>query len=328
MDHSPYQLATLAYLEDCRRRGLRPATIRYYDMVLRRFETTSGITELAQLTVPLARTFQDKSSSLAIGSMRGFLRALKTFARWVAAEELLDHDPLERLRLPRSDRRVIVAPTDSEILAVLRASGPVLRVVVALLVGAGLRISDACSLDLEDVRPGELIVARTKNRAGRVVPLDPVLARILELNIRRDERADPMALFVSRTGRRLSPDAVRHALTDNRMRAGVEVTINPHVIRHWHARDLASHETHERLMAARMGWQNHELIARYAPVAAAELVRDVERYSPLSRLRDAGALNGLFPSSVLRVGPAHRSKNVKALPPLVRDSAALVGRQS
>lgn len=81
-------------------------------------------------------------------------------------------------------------------------------------------------------------------------------------------------------------------------------------------------------MAARMGWQNHELIARYAPVAAAELVRDVERYSPLVRLRDAGSLNGLFPSSVLREAPAQPSKNVRARPLLDRDSAPLVGRQS
>lgn len=328
MDPSNYQQAVLAYLQDCQRRGLRPATIRYYGMVLRRFQAATGITEVACLTVPLARAFQDKSANLAIGSMRGFLRALKTFARWAAAEELLDHDPLDRLRLPRSDRRVIVAPTDSEILAVLRASAPLLRIVVALLVGAGLRISDACSLDLADVRPAELIVARTKNRAGRVVPLDPVLERVLALQIPRDDHADSLALFVSRTGRRLSPDAVRHGLSDARRRAGVDVTISPHVIRHWHARDLAAHDTHERLMAARMGWQNHELIARYAPVAAAELVRDVERYTPLIRLRDAGSLNGLFPSSVLREGPPQRSKNVSARPLLDRDSAPLVGRQS
>jgi hypothetical protein len=34
MDRSDYDAALAAYLADCIRRGLRPATIRYYRMVL------------------------------------------------------------------------------------------------------------------------------------------------------------------------------------------------------------------------------------------------------------------------------------------------------
>ncbi len=66
MDPSNYQLTTVAYLEDCRRRGLRPATIRYYDMVLRRFATATETAELSGLTIKAARDFQDHSPTLAI----------------------------------------------------------------------------------------------------------------------------------------------------------------------------------------------------------------------------------------------------------------------
>ena len=328
MDGSTYHQATLDYIEDCRRRGLRPATIRYYEMVLRRFGRVTEITELRDLTVRLVRDFQDNSTTLAAGSVRGFLRALKTFSRWVADEGLLEDDRLSRLRLPRSDRRVIVAPTEGELLAVMRASAPLLRLVLALIIGTGLRISDVCGLEQVDFRPGELIVGRTKNRAGRVVPLDPVQARLLELSAGLDPRNGSHALFTSRGGRALSPDAVRHALTDARTRARVELKVTPHIVRHWHARDLAAHDTHERFIAARMGWQDHELLARYAPVAAAEVVRDTARYAPLVRLRDEGALDGLFPGSVLRGDAAQRSKNVKARPSLVWDRRSGVIRQS
>jgi hypothetical protein len=79
-------------------------------------------------------------------------------------------------------------------------------------------------------------------------------------------------------------------------------------MRHWHARDLAAHGTSDRMLTARMGWSSTDLLGRYAPVTQAELVRDVERYSPLVRLRDEGLLDGLFPSRVLTGRPPQRSK--------------------
>ena len=92
---------------------------------------------------------------------------------------MLAVDPLARLRLPRVDQDVVTAPTDRELLALLWAASPLLRTVLAVLLGTGVRIGDLTALEVDDVRPGELIVARTKNRAGRLVPLDPVLQALL-----------------------------------------------------------------------------------------------------------------------------------------------------
>jgi integrase/recombinase XerD len=297
-----------AYLADCQRRSLRPATLRYYGMVLACFAKTTGIEAVDEFTLARVRSFQDASARLSAGSLRGFIRALKTFGTWMADEGLLETDPLLRLRLPRADRRVISVPTDTDLGALLRASGPLLRTVVLLLAGAGLRIADLTALELDDLRCHELVVARTKNRVGRLVPLDPILAGILVLYVDTARADVGDSLFVSRTGRPLSADAVRHALTDTRTRAQCGVPVSPHVLRHWHARDLAASNVSERMLAARMGWSDHALVARYAPVGHAELVRDVARYAPAVRLRDAGILDGLFPSAVLRDGVAQRSK--------------------
>lgn len=328
MEPSPFELATLEYLRDCARRGLRPATIRYYRMVLTRFGSVTGISEPAGLTIEAARAFQDQQPQLAIGSIQGFFRALRTFSAWATDEGLLVNDPLRRLRLPRADRRVLAVPTEDELRNLLLESGPLLRVTLALIVGTGVRISDACGLDVGDVRPGELLVAHSKNRSGRIVPVDPTTAGILSLYATDVRRTHERAFFVSRRARRLTPGAVRLALTDARRRAGIELPIGPHVLRHWHARDLASHGTGERLLAARMGWRTQPLVARYAPVTVAELASDVARYSPLARLRDEGLLDGCFPPAVLWVTFAQLSKKVSARSWPAIGSGARVARHS
>jgi integrase/recombinase XerD len=305
-----YASAVAAYLADCRRRGLRPATLRYYEMVLGRFGTVSAIGPLEHLTPSKVAAFQDASAQLSAGSMRGFVRALKTFAKWAHEQDLIGSDPIAKVRLPRADRRVIPTPSDQELRALLAAANPRLRIVIATLLGTGMRVSEICSLELADVRPEELRIATGKNRSGRLVPLDPVLERAIALYVRDLREAEMAALFVTRTGRPLTPDAVRHALAVARRAAGLSIAMGPHVLRHWHARDLAAQGTSDRVLAARMGWSSSGLLARYAPVSQAELAGDARRYSPLLRLRDDRVLDGLLPPSVLWGGAAHRSKYV------------------
>jgi len=309
MTLSNYDKAVAAYLRDGQRRGLRPATIRYYQMALERVGAERGLVEPADLTLARVRGFQDQPGHLGPSSIHGYLCALKTFARWMVDEELITVDPLARLRLPRVDQGVVTAPTDRELLELLRASGPLLRTVLAVLLGTGMRISDLAALMIDDLRPGELIVARAKNRAGRLVPLDPVLEALLCRHVADHAPVGGRALFVTRTGRPLTPDATRLALADARHRAGLDVRVSPHIVRHWHARDLAANGTQERLLAARMGWRTHALISRYAPVANREVVADVTRYAPLVRLRDEGDLDGLLPRAVLRAGVSNSAKN-------------------
>jgi site-specific recombinase XerD len=310
VDECPYLVGAIAYFADCKRRGLRPATMRYYRMVLGRLHSVAEVHELETLTVERVRTFQDRSASLSPGSMRGFLRALKTFSSWLETENLIPTDGLARLQLPRADRRVTVLPTDAELVTLLRYCSPTLRIIVVFLAATGVRISDATLINVDDVRPSVLVLSTTKNRGGRVIPIDGALDAILELQVNELRRGREGPLFVSRNGRRLSADSVRRAMgrTLQDVRLGVRIT--PHVLRHWHASDLAVHGTSERMITARMGWAMSDLLGRYAPVTQAEIERDVDRYSPLVRLRDQGMLDGLFPRRALDGRALQRSKKV------------------
>lgn len=309
--------AVVSYLADCRRRGLRPATIHYYQTALARFAAGGRCPTLGDFTRDQVRGFQDTSPTLSAGSMRGYLRALRTFSTWLFTEDLLAVNPLAKLALPLVDRHLIEVPSDAEILSLLDAASPRLRVVIALLAGTGLRISDVCGLDVPDLKVDRLHVRTTKNRGGRVVPLDNVLTTALQIyldDLRTTPRlVDVDALFLSRTARRLTAGCARLALTAAARRAHLSENLSPHVLRHWFARDIAAHGTTDRLVSARMGWTSASLMARYAPVSNDELTADTERYSPLQRLAEGGGLNRRLPSRIRaprRV--ASRSNNVTA----------------
>ena len=129
--------------------------------------------------------------------MRGLV-ALKTFSRWPADEDVLTADPLARLRPPRVDEGVVTAPHRRRIAGTAVGRRLASADGLALLLGTELRFSDLADVAVDDVRPGGLVVAQTKNRAGRLVPLDPMLEALLARHVTERRSAGYEALFVTR----------------------------------------------------------------------------------------------------------------------------------
>ena len=132
---SNYATTVDDYLLDCRRRGLRPATIRYYDQVLDRIPLPPAPISPSRASARSRRSASARDPSAIAGRLT---------LRWLVDEDVLTADPLARLRLPRVDQGVVTAPTDREMLALLWASGPLLRTVLAVLLGTGGL--DACAV--------------------------------------------------------------------------------------------------------------------------------------------------------------------------------------
>ncbi|MFJ5136779.1 tyrosine-type recombinase/integrase [Streptomyces sp. NPDC088707] len=118
--------------------------------------------------------------------------------------------------------------------------GPGDKAMLALAVWTGLRVSELTSLDCDDVTlgDGESVRCEGKGRKHRAVPLDRSIQDLLRawLGERSGKRGDP--LFCTRTGRRLTRDAVAQRLAIH-VRAAAEACptlldkrVHPHVLRH------------------------------------------------------------------------------------------------
>jgi site-specific recombinase XerD len=110
----------------------------------------------------------------------------------------------------------------------------------------GLRISELIGLNCADITtgPGGHVRCQGKGRKERAVPLTRETDAIIRvwLRERRGQPGDPA--FPTRTGRRLSRDAIEHRLTNHTATATtlcpslVGKTISPHVLRHTAAMTL------------------------------------------------------------------------------------------
>jgi site-specific recombinase XerD len=116
----------------------------------------------------------------------------------------------------------------------------VTRAMIALAVQTGLRVSELTGLNCADITLGDGAAVRCegKGRKQRAVPLDSPVQQLLRawLDERSGGSCDP--LFCTRTGRRLSRDAVAQRLSTH-VKAAAKTypsllgkAVHPHVLRH------------------------------------------------------------------------------------------------
>jgi site-specific recombinase XerD len=210
---------------------------------------------------------------LAYLGTRGFARrtiarkaaAVRGYLRYLRRHGVLEIDPGRTLRSPKGEARLPRVPRRSEAAELLDGAVAQLADLVAelgddvdpaavalarrdvavleVLYGAGLRVSECCSLQLPDCDLGRsLLTVVGKGSKSRRVPMgDPAQAALVAwIELGRPALATPdsppQSVFLSRRGGQLSTrDAHRivaaHPLADGR-------TVHPHALRHAYATHL------------------------------------------------------------------------------------------
>jgi integrase/recombinase XerC len=115
------------------------------------------------------------------------------------------------------------------------------RALFELAYSSGLRLSELAGLDAEgvDLATGEVRVWG-KGAKERIVPVGAAALQAVRawLPVRAGvANADPKALFVGRSGKRITPRAIERRLADWALRQGLSRHVHPHMLRH----SFASH---------------------------------------------------------------------------------------
>jgi integrase len=148
---------------------------------------------------------------------RGRLLVVRRFAKAMQAEDQRHEvPPADVFGRPTRNRRMPHIYTPEEIQRLLNAARqltpegshrPTTYVALfSLLVSTGLRISEALSLQIEDLTSDGLLIQHTKFRKTRLVPLHPTARQGLDryLTCRKRVGGDDRSLFISMWGTRLS----------------------------------------------------------------------------------------------------------------------------
>lgn len=174
--------------------------------------------------------------------------AVRGFHRFLAREGLVDADVGADLGAPSGARSLPKALSVEEVATLLQApvgDGPLPlrdRAMLELLYGAGLRISELTSADVDDLeRAEQLIRVRGKGDKDRIVPYGEMAATALDRWLVAGRPVIPAkapALFVNARGGRLTRQGVWKLLRQHAERAGLRAEVSPHTLRHSFATHL------------------------------------------------------------------------------------------
>jgi integrase/recombinase XerC len=249
------------------------------------------------------------------GTIGRKLSSLRTFFRLLVRRRLIESSPVGALRAPKRARRLpaflgkeeagrlLDSPSDPSVEATMATRDQAL---FEVLYGAGVRISEACNLDLADVsddgagdgKSGLLTIRQGKGRKDRIVPLGskawkaiadylPKRAGLL-VNAqpggksgRRHDRAaaSAEALFISRRGLRLDPREARRRLRRREILNGVRA-VSPHALRHSFATHLLGEGADLRSIQEMLGHASLRTTQRYAQVDIDHLMAVYDKAHP------------------------------------------------
>jgi len=272
-------------------RGYTRETLVAYERDLRQFlqhlsvrlKRPACLGDLARLDARTVRGFlaERRSQGAVSRSLARTLSALRTFFRWLEANQRVKNRAMQQIALPKVPR-VLPKPLTVESAAdVVDHDGPVCELdwiaardcaVLLLLYGSGLRISEALSLTpaTAPTKGRDVIVIRGKGGKERMVPVLPVTSRAVERYVRLCPypigAGDP--LFVGAKGGALSPRLIQLAMQRRREELGLADTATPHALRH-------SFATH--LLAAGADLRQIQELLGHASLSTTQVYTEVDR---------------------------------------------------
>ncbi len=232
-------------------RRLSLLTVKHYQRDLKRltdFCDEQGIDRWPKITANHIRQLiaAQHRAGLSGRTIARLLSAIRTFFQYLIREQVAGHNPATGISAPKSPHRLPRTLDTDQVARLLEINddtplGVRDRALLELFYSSGLRLSELVSLNLHDVDLADATVRVTgKGAKTRIIPVGRYALDALGrwVGIRAGlAGVDEPAMFVGRTGRRLTNRAVQARVKFWAQRQGVDFKVHPHMLRH----SFASH---------------------------------------------------------------------------------------
>jgi len=222
----------------------------------------------------------ERRPPLATSSIARVLSAVRGLHRFLADEGVVDADVSRELRPPKLPMRLPKAIPVEDVASLIAAAGGEevheLRdaALLELLYATGARVSEAVSLNVDDLVDDEVVRLFGKGGKQRVVPLGSYARRAVDAYLVRARPtlsvrgpATP-ALFLGLRGRRMSRQAAWDVIHRAAERAGLGASVSPHTLRHSFATHLLEGGADVRVVQELLGHSSVATTQIYTLVTA------------------------------------------------------------
>ena len=276
----------LTYLST--QRKFSPRTVLTYKKSLEKFaEQLDTEAPLDALNERIIKSFVwdlKMKQKLAPTSICEHLAALKSFGKYLVRSKILETNPAENVPMPKRPKRLVAVlgqkdlstekfpELDNPTLPDVRA-----RLLLELIYGSGLRISECQGLHWDQIRESERLVRVIgKGSKERIVPITESMLNYLSLfkTFLTESGRIPLPtspVFLGEDGKPYSIRTLRNDIHDLLRKIGWEGKASPHVLRHSFATHLLENGAEIMSVKEMLGHSNISTTQIYTHVNAERL---------------------------------------------------------
>lgn len=235
-----------------------------------------------------------RAQGLSSRSLSRHVSTLRGFFGYLYKEKVLSDDPARLLRSPKTPKALPEVLTKKEVAAILQRPvrgtklGARDRTMLELLYASGLRVSELIALrplDFDD----QVGLLRIFGKGGkeRLVPVHYQAQQVLHEYLttwRKDFSPKEDRIFLNRSGKGLTRQAVWKAVKRYALEAGIRREISPHTFRHSFATHLLEGGADLRSVQILLGHADISSTEIYTHVETGRLLRIHERFHPRAQL--------------------------------------------
>ena len=274
-------------------RGLSEHTVAAYRrdlggylawLTARGVETTDAVTPAI-----VSEFIAERSAAVpppAATSLARLQSSVRGWHRFLAREGIETDDPTGRMRPPKTPQRLPKALTIEQVerlLAAPPADEPIGirdRALLELMYATGARVSEAVSLDVDDLAYGDVLRLRGKGDKERIVPIGSFARMAIDAYLTRVRPAlaakgrASARLFLGARGAPLSRQSAWLVIRAAADRAHITAEVSPHTLRHSFATHLLQGGADVRVVQELLGHASVATTQIYTHVSV-DTLRDV-----------------------------------------------------
>lgn len=271
-----------------------PHTITNYKVDLKGFDDFAGDIDIGKVDYLLLRKYLAHLKGVQYDkrTIARKLACLRSFFRFLCRDGYLKANPAASLATPKLDKklpffldvnqttRFLDIPVDHKDLMSLRD-----KAILEALYSTGMRVSELVGLDIQDVDfIGGVAKVRGKGKKERLLPIGDTALRAIKEYLDRRAKEERMmnkpALFLSKSGARLSDGSVRSIIDKHIHAASIRENISPHTLRHSFATHLLDRGADLRSVQELLGHANLSTTQIYTHVTTDRLKSVYEKAHP------------------------------------------------
>ena len=280
------------YLEYCRtQKRLDEKTLKAYQIDLKQFSELTSCEEITQITPETLEThIAQLHQQYKPKTVKRKIASVKALFHYLEYKDIIDHNPFSKILI--HFREPVILPKTIPLHTVETFLSTIYKqqenaktsyqkrnalrdaAVAELLFATGMRISELCSLKINDLNlyDGTILIYGKGDKERRIqIGNESVINILTEYNDAFDtERQACNNFFINQSGKALSDQSVRRMINKYTSLASIDQHITPHMFRHTFATSLLEADVDIRYIQEMLGHSSINITEIYTHVTVSK----------------------------------------------------------